>query len=66
MKTRAEKYNSDNDNYIPKRTKKNEQLYEEIKDSELENFSIGMNEKVIGDNTREKLSRNAQKKKYKY
>ena len=51
MKTRVEKYNSDNDNYIPKRTKKNEQLYEEIKDSELENFSIGMNEKVIGDNS---------------
>ena len=50
MKTRVEKYKNDNENYIPKRTRKNEQLYEEIKDSELENFSIGMNAKVIGEN----------------
>ena len=49
MKTRFEKYNDDNVDYIPKRTRKNEQLYEEIKDSELENFSIGMNAKVIGE-----------------
>ncbi len=48
MKTRIEKYN-DNVDYIPKRTRKNESLYEEIKDSELENFSIGINAKVIGD-----------------
>lgn len=50
MKTRVEKYKNDNENYVPKRTRKNEQLYEEIKDSELENFSIGMNAKVIGEN----------------
>ena len=51
MKTRIEKYNNDNVDYIPKRTHKNEQLYEEIKDSELENLSIGINAKVIGDSS---------------
>ena len=50
MKTRIDKYNNDNIDFIPKRTRKNEQLYEEIKDSELENLSIGLNAKVIGDN----------------
>ena len=53
MKTRIDKYNNDNVDYIPKRTRKNEQLYEEIKDSELENLSIGLNAKVIGDNPKE-------------
>ena len=38
MKTRIDKYNNDNVDYTPKRTRKNEQLYEEIKDSELENL----------------------------
>lgn len=51
MKTRIDKYNNDNVDYIPKRTRKNEQLYEEIKDSELENLSIGLNAKVIGDSS---------------
>ncbi len=49
MKARVEKYYNDNENYVPRRTKKNEQLYEEIKDTELENLSIGSNAKVIGD-----------------
>ena len=72
MKTRSEKYTNDNENYAPKRIHKNEQLYEEIKGSELENLSIGSNAKVIGDNLnqidinkiRKKLSRCAKKKKY--
>ena len=51
MKTRIEKYNNDNIDYVPKRTRKNEQLYEEIKDSELENLSIGINAKVIGESS---------------
>ena len=51
MKTRIDKYNNDNVDFIPKRTRKNEQLYEEIKDSELENLSIGLNAKVIGDSS---------------
>ena len=51
MKTRVEKYNDDNVDFVPKRTRKNEQLYREIKDSELENLSIGLNAKVIGDNS---------------
>ena len=49
MKTRIEKYNNDNVDYIPKRTHKNEQLYEEIK----ENLSIGLNANVIGDSSKE-------------
>lgn len=49
MKARVEKYYNDNENYVPRRTKKNEQLYEEIKDTELENLSIGSNAKVLGD-----------------
>ena len=50
MKTRTERYTNDNTNYIPKRTKKNVSLYDEIKNQELENFSIGSNAMVIGDN----------------
>ncbi len=50
MKTRTEKYLDDNVNFAPRRTKRNEQLYEDIKDAELDNFSIGSNAKVIGEN----------------
>lgn len=50
MKTRVDKYINDNDNFAPKRTKKNMQLYEDMKDAELENLSIGSNAKVIGEN----------------
>ncbi len=50
MKMRVEKYNNDNGNYLPKRTKKNVDLYEDIKNSELENLSIGSNARVIGEN----------------
>ncbi len=47
MKARAEKYNELTE-FVPKRSKKNEELYEEIKESELSNLSIGSNAKVIG------------------
>ena len=49
MRTRLDKYMNDTDS-APKRTKKNNELYEEIKHSEISNFSIGSNAKVIGEN----------------
>jgi len=50
MKTRVDKYFDDNTSFAPKRTAKNTELYEEIKNSELDNFNIGSNAKVIADN----------------
>lgn len=50
MKTRVAKYSEENTNFVPRRTSKNTELYEEIKNSEIKNFSIGSNAKVIGDN----------------
>ena len=50
MKTRINKYYDDTPNIPPRRIKKNNELYEEIKKSELENFDIGSNAKVIGEN----------------
>lgn len=49
MRTRLDKYMNDTDD-APKRTRKNNELYEEIKHSEISNFSIGSNAKVIGEN----------------
>ena len=49
MRTRLDKYINDTDD-APKRTKKNNELYEEIKHSEISNFNIGSNAKVIGEN----------------
>lgn len=49
MRTRLDKYMSDTDD-APKRTKKNNELYEEIKHSEISNFNLGSNAKVIGEN----------------
>lgn len=50
MKTRINKYYDDTPSFAPRRTAKNNELYEEIKKSELENFDIGSNAKVIGSN----------------
>lgn len=50
MKTRVDKYLEENENFAPKRVSKNSTLYNEIKESEIENFNIGSNAKVIGEN----------------
>ena len=50
MKTRINKYYDDTPSFAPRRTAKNNELYEEIKKSEIENFDIGSNAKVIGNN----------------
>lgn len=50
MKTRVDKYLEENENFAPKRVSKNTTLYNEIKESEIENFNIGSNAKVIGEN----------------
>lgn len=49
MKARIEKYHDDKGDYLPKRTRKNEHLYEEIKEAKLDNLSIGSNAKVIAE-----------------
>lgn len=49
MRTRLDKYLSDTDD-APKRTRKNNELYEEIKHTEISDFTIGSNAKVIGEN----------------
>lgn len=48
MKTRVEKYFDDGDN-APRRTQKNNELYEEIKHSDISGFNSFSNAKVIGD-----------------
>ncbi len=50
MKTRVEKLESRVEEYAPRRVSKNTKLYDEIKNSELDNFNLGSNAKVIGDN----------------
>ena len=50
MKTRINKYYDETPSFAPRRTAKNNELYEEIKKSEIENFDIGSNAKVIGNN----------------
>ncbi len=50
MKTRVDKYESLSEGYAPKRVSKNTSLYEEIKNSDLNNFNIESNAKVIGEN----------------
>jgi len=51
VKSRAEKYyEPDNTTYIQKRTNKNSELYKEINNSELNEFSLTSNAKVIGEN----------------
>ncbi len=50
MKTRINKYYDETPSFAPRRTAKNTELYEEIKKSEIENFDIGSNAKVLGDN----------------
>lgn len=49
MRTRLEKFNQEEIKPIKSRTSKNTQLYEEIKNSELNEFNIGTNAKVIGE-----------------
>ena len=49
MRTRLEKFNQEEKKPIKSRTSKNTQLYEEIKNSELNEFNIGTNAKVIGE-----------------
>ncbi len=48
MKTRIDKYGED-ESFPPKRVSKNTELYEEIKNCELDSFDIGSNAKVIAD-----------------
>ena len=50
MKSRSEKYYDENSNYIPTRTNRNSNLYKEINNSDLSNFNIASNAKVIGEN----------------
>ena len=50
MKTRINKYYDETPSFAPRRTAKNNELYEEIKQSEIDNFDIGSNAKVIGNN----------------
>ena len=49
MKTRVDKYFSDIEE-APKRVSKNNELYESIKSSEISNFDVGTNARVIGEN----------------
>ena len=50
MQTRVDKYKMEESSLPPKRSTKNTSLYEEIKKSELDNFNIGSNAKVIAEN----------------
>lgn len=50
MKSRMEKYYDEDTNCIQKRTSRNSNLYKEINNSELNNFNITSNAKVIGEN----------------
>ncbi len=51
MQTRVDKYREEESYTPPKRASRNTNLYEEIKNSELDNFSIGSNAKVIADSS---------------
>ena len=50
MKSRMEKYYDENNQYIQKRTSKNSNLYREITNTELKDFNLASNAKVIGEN----------------
>ena len=50
MKTRVDKNLNESEQYFPRRVSKNTQLYEEIKNSDLNNLEVATNAKVIGDN----------------
>lgn len=50
MKSRVEKYYEENNSNIQKRTTRNSNLYKEINNSELTNFNVTNNVKVIGEN----------------
>ncbi len=50
MKSRMEKYYDENNRYVQKRTNRNSDLYKEISDSDLDDFSMTSNAKVIGEN----------------
>lgn len=49
MKSRMEKYYDEDTNYIQKRTNRNSNLYKEINQSELNDFNVASNAKVIGE-----------------
>ncbi len=49
MKTRTDKYYNEESSSFKSRSSKNSQLYEEIKKSELSDFNIGSNARVIGE-----------------
>lgn len=50
MKSRMEKYYDESNQYIQKRTSKNSDLYREITNTELNDFNLASNAKVIGEN----------------
>lgn len=52
MKTRMEKYYDNNEELIPTRSKRNEDLYKEINKNEIEKFEINSNATVLGSNGR--------------
>jgi len=50
MKSRSEKYYDEDTKYLQKRTNRNSNLYKEINNSELNDFNITSNARVIGEN----------------
>lgn len=50
MKSRMEKYYDENETYVQKRTSKNSNLYKEINNSDINDFNLTSNAKVIGEN----------------
>lgn len=50
MKSRMEKYYDEDTKYIQKRTNRNSNLYKEMSQTELTDFNINNNAKVIGEN----------------
>ena len=50
MMTRVDRSFDEPNDFIPKRVAKNRNLYDEMKNTDLDNFDIASNAKVIGDN----------------
>ena len=50
MRSRSEKYLDDNSQYTKSRTNRNSSLYKDINNSELDDYSLASNAKVIGEN----------------
>ena len=50
MMTRGDRSFDEPNDFIPKRVAKNRNLYDEMKNTDLDNFDIASNAKVIGDN----------------